>query len=152
MGTDYYLIPTSIVGQYPWVLDALNLYSMGWLNTSEVGRNPSPVELRAVLDELSDYDVQYSVSENNWQADIRARRGIPLFRPTSLLCVVDYTGDESESHLVCLESGDMYLNLLIAERLSRTCGPLLIIPDTGTLPLLVTPGSDPTELIRNWGI
>jgi hypothetical protein len=106
--------------------------------------------LRELLDALSDYSIDYFINEESWQADIRANKGVPLFRPNSLLNVIDYNGDETCPHLVCLESGDIKLNFMIAERLSKICGPLFLIPDTGTLPLIVQPGSDPDDLMKQW--
>lgn len=150
MCADYYLIPTAISDQYPWAMSQLALYDMAQSDVNDVGRNPKPEEVRELLDLLVDFSVDFFVSEDSWQADIRASKGIPLFRRASLLNVVDFNGDESRPHLFCLESGDLHLNILIAERLSRICGPLFFIPDTGAKPLLVKPGSDPAELKQHW--
>lgn len=145
MGVDYYLVPTAIADQYPWAIDQLNHHAIEWANISGMGRNPKPYEVREVLDDLSEYAISYSVTENNWQADIRAKKGIPLLHANSLLNAVDYKGDESMPHLFCLEKGDLRLNLSIAEHLSRICGPIFLIPDTGAQPILVTPASDPNN-------
>lgn len=150
MGADYYLIPASIVGQYPWASEILKGHDRDWSNRNGEGRNPTPEELRKVLEELTDYSVVYAVSEDNWQADIRARSGFGLFRQNALLNAVDFNGDQATPHLVCLEGGDLKLNLLIAERISRICGPLFVIPDTGTKPLTVASGADPGQLIKRW--
>jgi hypothetical protein len=152
MGADYYLVPTAIASQYPWAIEQLDRHAMQWPEISGAGRNLKPSEVRAVLDILSDYSISYSVSEDNWQAEIHAAQGIRFLRPNALLNAVDYAGDEATACLFCLEKGDPRLNLLIAERLSRICGPLFLIPDTGAHPLLVTPGSDPAQLMRNWTI
>jgi hypothetical protein len=152
MCADYYLIPITIADRYPWAMNQLDHYNMERPITSGAGRNPKPEEVREALDDLSDYSVVYSVSEVSWQADIRSRKGIPLFSQNSLLNLVDFSGDESFPHLVCLESGDIGLNLLIAERLSRIIGSLYIIADTGAQPLIVAPGSDLAELKRHWEI
>ena len=152
MCADYYLIPTAIADRYPWAMRQLNRYDMERPDTPGAGRNPKPEEVRKVLDHLAGYSVDYFVSEDNWQADIRSRKGIPLFRKNSLLNVIDFNGDESYPHLVCFESGDISLNLLIAERLSRISGPLYMVADTGAQPLIVTPGSDPAALKQHWDI
>jgi hypothetical protein len=131
-------------------LDLFNDFVLEWPNFPTEGRNLKPEELRELLDALSDYSIDYFINEESWQADIRANKGVPLFRPNSLLNVIDYNGDETCPHLVCLESGDIKLNFMIAERLSKICGPLFLIPDTGTLPLIVQPGSDPDDLMKQW--
>jgi hypothetical protein len=98
------------------------------------GRNPTPPELRDVLDELTDFTVDCFVSHENCQADIHADAGIPLLHSTALLNVIDFQVDETIQHLICFEKGDMKLDVLIVERLSRICGTRLIIPDTGARP------------------
>lgn len=150
MCADYYVIPAAISDQYPWAMSQLAIYDLAQLDSNIEGRNPKPEEVREILDILSDISVDYFVSEKNWQAEIRAIKRIPLFRSYSLLNAIDFNGDESSPHLFCFESGDLRLNLLITERLSRVCGPLFFLPDTGVRPLLVNPGSDPGELINQW--
>jgi hypothetical protein len=119
---------------------------------SKPGRNPTPRELRTVLDELSGYTVDYRIGPGNWQADVEANTGFRLFRSTALVNVIDFQGDEASPHLFCFEKGDLRLNILIVERLSRLCGSLFVVPDTGAQPLLVTPGTDPKDAIKVWEI
>lgn len=146
MCADYYFIPIAIADRYPWAMSQLNLFALPLPDSTGAGRNPKPEEVREVLDDLADYSVDYFVSEDHWQADIRARKGIPLFRKNSLLNLIDFNGDESCPFLVCLESGDISFNLIIAERLSRIIGPVYMVVDTGAQPFIVTPGSDPAAL------
>jgi hypothetical protein len=150
MGATYYVISASFADQYPWAADALRRQDKVPRFSHKPGRNPTPRELRGVLDELTDFTVDYFVSQDNWQADIRANAGVPLLRSTALLNVIDFQGDETMPHLICFEKGDMKLNILIVERLSRICGTLYVIPDTGARPLPVTPGIDPTEAAKLW--
>jgi hypothetical protein len=152
MGATYYVISVSIADQYPWAADALRRYDMVLQPPAEPGRNPTPRDLRAVLDGLSDHTVNYIVGPGNWQADVEAKTGFRLFRPTALVNVIDFQGDETTPHLICFEKGDLRLTILIVERLSRTCGNLLVVPDTGAQPLLVTPGIDPSIAIKVWEI
>ena len=151
MCADYYVIPVAISDQYPWAKSQLALLNMEQSDSNVVGRNPKPEEVRELLEKLADVSVDFFISEDGWQADVRAIEGIPLFRRASLLSVINFNGDESCPHLFCFESGDLQLNLRIAERLSRICGPLYFVPDTGLRPLIVKPGSDPAELKQHWG-
>jgi hypothetical protein len=105
--------------------------------------------LRAVLDELSGYAIEYHVSPTNWQASVAANRGLWLLRASTLATVVHYRGDEAMPHLFYFE-GDAKLSILIAERLSRLCGFLYLFPDTGGQPVLVTPSIEPSEAVRAW--
>ena len=119
---------------------------------SNPSRNPSPQELRTVLDELPGYNTDYLVSPGNWQASVEATAGLPLFRSETLISIVDFRGDETRPHLFYFDNGNPKLNVLIVERLSRLCGPLFVFPDTGARPLLVTPGIDSIGAVKVWEI
>lgn len=149
MGVAYNVISAGAVQQYPFAVQSLRFFNMAPPRPSGPSRNPSPQELRTVLDGLPGYTTDYSVSPGNWQASVEATAGLPLLRRETLISVVDYSGHEATPHLLYLE-GDPGLNILIVERLSRLCGPLFVFPDTGTRPLLVTPGIDPTDAVRAW--
>lgn len=149
MGVAYNIISAGAVHQYPFAVQSLRSFGMAPPPPSDPSRNPSPQELRAVLDELAGYTTSYSVSPVNWQASVEAADGFRLFRREILISVVSYSGHEAAPHLFYFE-GDPRLNILLIERLSRLCGPLFVFPDTGARPLLVTPGVDPTDAIKAW--
>jgi hypothetical protein len=152
MGATYYVISISTADQYPWAADPLQHYDMLPKSPSEPGRNPTPNELREVLDGLQGYTIEYMVSMDNWQAVVEAKKGFPLFRSTALVDVIDFQGDEMEPHVICFEKGDLNLNILLVERLSRKCGTLLIVPDTGAKPFIVSPGMDHQDAIKDWEV
>jgi len=149
MGVAYNIISAGAVEQYPFAVRSLRSFGMAPPPPSGPSRNPSPQELRTVLDELAGYRTSYSVGPGNWQASVDAIAGFPLFRRETLISVVDYSGQETVPHLFYFE-GDPRLNILIVERLSRLCGPLFVFPDTGARPVLVTPGLDPRDAVRVW--
>ena len=149
MGVAYNIISAGAVHQYPLAVQGLRSFGMAPPPPSDPSRNPSPQELRAVLDELAGYSTSYSLSPGNWQASVEATAGFRLFRRETLISVVGYSVDEAAPHLFYFE-GDARLNILIVERLSRLCGPLFVFPDTGARPVLVTPGLDPRDAIRVW--
>jgi hypothetical protein len=152
VGVAYNVISTGVVDQYPFAAECLRFYDIVPPSASEPGRNPSPRELRAVLDDLPGYKADYLVSPENWQASVEAITGLRLFRSETSISVVDFRGDETMPHLFYFDKGDLRLNIFIVERLSRLCGPLVIFPDTGARPLLVTPGIDPTDAVKAWEI
>jgi hypothetical protein len=84
VGATYYVISASLADQYPWAVDSLRRYDMVPPSPSKPGRNPTPRELRTVLDELSGYTVDYRTGPGNWQADVEANTGFRLFRSTAL--------------------------------------------------------------------
>jgi hypothetical protein len=150
MGVAYNVISAGSVHQYPFAVECLERFDMVPPASSTSNRNPSPQELRTVLDDLSGYRIEYIVSPENWQALVEATTGLRLFRPNTLVCVVDFQGNETTPHIFYFEKGDPKLNIHIVERLSRVCGPFYVFPDTGAQPLLVTPGIDPTNVVRVW--
>jgi hypothetical protein len=150
MGVSYYVVPAAIADQFPWAADTLRRFDMLPHLTHEPGRNPTLLEVREVLGELPDFSVDYVVGHDNWQAEIRADAGAPLLRSTALLNAIDFRGDETIPHLICFEKGDLKLDVLIVEHLSRICGTIYVIPDTGARPLPVHPGIDPSEAVRYW--
>ncbi len=149
MGVAYNVISAGAVQQYPFAVQTLRFHDITPPHSSGPSSNPSPLELRTVLDGLPGYTTDYSVSPGNWQVSVEATAGLPLLRRETLISVVDYSGHEATPHLLYFE-GDPRLNILIVERLSRLCGPLFVFPDTGARPLLVTPGIDPTDAVRAW--
>jgi hypothetical protein len=150
MGVAYNVISAGSVHQYPFAVECLERFDMDPPASSTSSRNSSPQELRAVLDELSGYRIEYIVSQDNWQALVEATTGLHFFRPNTLVCLVDFHGDETMPQIFYFEKGDPKLNIQIVERLSRVCGPFYIFPDTGAQPLLVTPGMDPIDAIKVW--
>jgi hypothetical protein len=152
MGVTYSVISSGEVSRHAFAVECLQYYDMLPPSAPEPSRNPSPQELRSVLDDLPGYTTDYVVSPDNWQASVEATTGWRLLRSETLVSVVDYRGNETMPHLFYFDMGDPKLNILIVERLSRLCGPLFIFPDTGARPLLVTPGIDPMDVIKVWNI
>lgn len=150
MGVAYNVISVAVVDRYPFAVKCLRHYDMVSPVLSKPGRNPTPQELRTVLDELAGYTTAYFVSPGNWQASVEASTGLRPFRSSTLVNVVNFLGDETIPHLFYFEKGDVKLNILIVERLSRLCGPFYVFPDTGVQPLLVTPGIDPAKAVKTW--
>jgi hypothetical protein len=150
MGVAYNVISAGEVGRHPWAAECLRHYDIVPAASPENSRNPSPQDLRAVLDELPGHAAEYFVGTGNWQASVEAAGGWRLFRSETLISVVDFRGDETMPHVFYFDKGDPKLNILIVERLSRLCGPLFVFPETGARPLLVTPGIDPREAVKVW--
>jgi hypothetical protein len=150
VGVAYNVISAGAVDQYPFAVECLRSYNIVPPSPSSPCTNPSPQQVRTVLDELPGYTIDYFVSPGNWQASVEATAGLPLFRSGTLVSIVDFQGDETRPHLFYFEGGDAKLNIRIVERLSRRCGPLFVFPDTGARPLLVTPGLDPVDAVKVW--
>jgi len=102
-------------------------------------RAPTPDEVLAALRELDDFDVDVSPHARGWDADVRDRRPERGWQTT----VWVKTSDGSR---VSFHKGDPEANAMIAERLARVCGPLVLIATDDATPAVVTPGANPTDV------
>lgn len=57
---------------------------------------------------------------------------------------------EGERLSWCFEKGDPHLNIRVLERITQRAGPLVMIPDTGERPVIVTPGSTADDVLAEW--
>lgn len=152
MGAAYNVISVGTVREHPFAIECLQSNNMYPAAADRQSRNPTPQELRTVLDALSGYSTEYLVTKTNWQASVEARGGFWLLRSSTLVNVVEYDGEETSPCMVTFEKGNPELIIQIVEQLSRLCGPLFIFSDTGARPLLVRPGVDPAEAIKVWDV
>ena len=109
-------------------------------------RNPTPAEIRQVLCGMADCQAVYHVRPHYWTAEV----GNPTTRQGATIYIPDFSGDEQEPHDFQFDKSSPELVLRIASGLSRVCGPMACIPDTGETPIVVTPDTDPVEAIKVW--
>jgi hypothetical protein len=113
-------------------------------------REPTPHELRAVCSDLKDLKVTvYSPPEHAWQIMIEGLRD-PDNEPWTLINVRGFNGAEMAPHSIWFEKGWPSLILRIVGRLAAGCGPLVIVPDTGCVPIVVGAGGDVSALFATW--
>jgi hypothetical protein len=113
-------------------------------------RNPTPQELRAVCGAMSDLKVTvYSPPGHAWQIMIEGLKD-PDNEPWTLLNVTGFSGDETLPHSICFEKGWPSLILRVVSGLSAFCGPLVIVPDTGCKPIVVSANDDVAVLFATW--
>ena len=113
-------------------------------------REPTPQEVRAVCCSLADFKVTaYSPPDHAWQIMIQGLRD-PDHEPWTLLNVSDFDGDESAPHSIWFEKGWPSLILRIVVKLAACCGPLVIVPDTGCMPIAVSAQDNVSALLATW--
>jgi len=103
------------------------------------GRYPTLQELREVLDHLDGYTISYSMSRvfpAHWYADIV--RADHKNGDWAFIVVNNYNGDETDTHEFYFERGAPRVMLPILQQLVPRCGPLILLPDTGAPPVVVT--------------
>jgi len=128
-----------------------------WLSESGVSlgvgllaRGPLLSEIREVLDSLEGYAVEYNDGGTGspWQAMITSAVDPESGRWT--LLNITSRGEPLAPQEVWFEKGHPELIVEIVCRLAARCGTFVIVPDTGCLPLVVSPGDDPSELFGRW--
>ena len=119
----------------------------GWTTAS---RNPTPREIRTVCTALLNLKIEMlSPPVYAWQVMIEGLRD-PENEPWTILNVDHFNGDENAPHSIWFEKGWPSLILRIVNALSSNCGPLVIIPDTGCTPIVVSTSDDVGDLLSTW--
>jgi hypothetical protein len=114
-------------------------------------RNPTLLEVRAVCDRLEGFCTRYFVPTDgkDWQATIEGAAN-PEQEPWTQLQVSNFTGREDDPQSIWFEKGWESLILRVLHGLAGPCGPLVLIPDTGELPMVVSANEPFAELEARW--
>jgi hypothetical protein len=139
VGNNYVVIPTSELDDESreWLAD------QGVVLPAAMGRWPAARELRATLDALPGYVVEYTDSATGWDAEVRKgdERAVIWAQPTETPdAPCDFTFHKPNEQLA----------LRILECLSHVCGPLVVIETSGMRAVVVTAGSNPEDLYAAW--
>jgi hypothetical protein len=128
----------------------LNDEVIQWLDSEGVShppasgafRNPTPIEIEAVLGALPGYTYKISrnLEEHTWYADVAWKKD-PPHGPWAEISISDYRGDDLP-HVFHFTKGWEEPIFLIMERLSHICGPLAVADGSDATPYLVTSGAD----------
>lgn len=128
-----------------WAVWVVNQEMKDWLSTIGTAypgvpsRLPTGLEIKAALREICQYDVTIQSSGMNaaWHAEIRSTKGSNE-PDRAMLSITTYSGDEHPQELY-FSHADEPIVVDVLTQLSRWCGPLVAIPDTGTAPLVIFP-------------
>ena len=97
------------------------------------GSDPAPVDLQAILEGISGLRVVYKITATIWQASVTSCKDVSW---TSLR-FREFSGDLDEPQKFCFDGGWDELILLIASRVARRCGPLVLLHDSGAAPQVI---------------
>jgi hypothetical protein len=115
--------------------------------TSSTDRRPTPREVVQVLQGIAGYEATITANRDSgeWHATIQScDPGNPSW---TALRISDYRDDDSP-HDLCFHKGFPEVVLLVVERLTRFCGPLVVVNDSGSSPTVVRPGDSVPDLLR----
>ncbi len=115
-----------------------------------VARSPSEAEFRLALSQLADFSVRYSEPGDDgrfhalveWLAD-------PEGGPWASVNVRPHAS-EADRIEFWFEQGWPIAILRISTRVAAYCGPMVLIPDNGTRPLVVVAGMDADAALAAW--
>ncbi|MBG0788345.1 MAG: hypothetical protein H0S79_24915 [Anaerolineaceae bacterium] len=100
---------------------------------SPLGKDPTPLEMQAILEGISGLRNVYKITANTWQASITSRSDVSW----ASLRFPAFTGDLDAPLKFCFDGGWDEVILLIASRVARRCGPLVLLHDSGAAPQVV---------------
>lgn len=126
-----------------WTVRPVDEAMRNWLDELDVAypnkasRFPTGIEIKAILAALSDYDV--SINDLGigapWQAAIVHKSGDRV-GPWTTLNIVSYTGDELPQQLSFARGSEKLVTETL-QRLSKKCGPLVLIADRDSAPMVI---------------
>jgi hypothetical protein len=113
-------------------------------------RNPTPKEIRSVCQAMANVQTRVRARKGRfWQIDIKSTAGGKR-APATLLNIDDFSGNEDEAQEIWFEKGSPALMLEVVRGLAGKCGPLVVLPDTGDAPVVVTARDNVDELLDAW--
>ena len=142
MGTLYSPIPISDEAR-EW------LASEGFDSPDVDGRRPTPNELMEILNSLDAQTIDYSISANNWQAQISDSQSVET-EAWALLNVQNYNDNPDDPCDFYFAKGLPELIVQIVFRICKQFGPYIVVPDTDCCPLIIHADSNVDNLLDSW--
>ncbi len=97
------------------------------------GRYPTPLEIRGVMESLSNVKTDYLVGKSAWQVTITSRNDIGW----ATLAIKDFSGEIDVPHSFYFVGGWDEFILLATTGLAKLCGPLVLLHESGAAPQIV---------------
>ena len=140
MGTLYTVVP---LGKQ--CADWLDTEGVSHPPVSDMPRYPTPREILEELHCLPDCTVSFDsdAQTHEWSAQIDAAAGA-----WAQIRIRDFMSDDLP-HEFYFSKGSPEVVFLVTERLARRCGTFVVVDDSGCRPVVVAPGADPKDLIRD---
>ena len=112
-----------------------------WLASSGVtlpgeipaGVDATPAEMQAILEGISGLKVDYQITARIWQASVTSRKDVSW----ASLSFREYGGDLEARQKFSFDGGWDEVIQLIASRVARRCGPLVLLHDSGAAPQVI---------------
>ena len=117
---------------------------------SEVGRRPSLLEVRAAIAVLPDVTAAFDVPlpGGTWTATLETDPAQPS-HDWAVITAHPFN-DEASGYDIAFERGSPELIVSVIHALSSITGPLVLVPDSGEAPLVVSPHHTVPGLLSSW--
>ncbi len=111
-------------------------------------RDPTPREVVAAMRALSGFEVEVTAPEagGTWRARIQAGED----GPWTVAAMQPFAGEEAPRKLR-FEGGWPDVIVLLLQYLVPACGPLVLVPDSGDPPVVLTGHGSADEILSPWG-
>jgi hypothetical protein len=130
MGVNYSVVPYNSLFTAEETVKWLREYEMDLPQNAPYGRDPTPSEVRKVLDGLQDCHVDYVVNSAIWSAEIRCADD-----HTSINVL--FSGNEDVPFDLSFRGGDEIVIHILRE-LAKVCGTFLLLTN-GEYPTFIFP-------------
>ncbi|MCI0558325.1 MAG: hypothetical protein MN733_07505 [Nitrososphaera sp.] len=135
MATSYTVVTTSESGVAKWLEGVGLMLPSG----SERSRYPTPEEIRSVLQKMSNYRVDYFITDRDWHATI-SEAAEPETSSWAFLVALDYSGNQTVPHKFYFERGSSSVMKEVLNQLAKVCGPLVLINNSDISDAVVATG------------
>jgi len=102
-------------------------------DTISPGRYPTPKEIRSVVDAIPGIRADYLISDSAWEVTVRSRKDVSW----AILAVREYQGEAEGPHHFYFMAGWDEIIELVTMHLAKSCGPFVLLPDSGAAPKVV---------------
>ena len=145
MGFSFVVVPVSKDRGF---LEWMDMWGISLPTLGMESRNPTPYEVRKVLNNLDGITENFRVDDETWGAYIEDSNGQ---RMANIHCD-DFQGDENEPSGLSFDGDSNALFCLrVVQQLTKVCGPLCMVITTGSgVPVIVTPDISPEDAFDIW--
>jgi hypothetical protein len=118
-------------------------------DSPNLGRHPTAEEIKFVCESLKGYKTEFNEAQvgGTWQAFIQSDSDPEA--EWTLINMMDYV-DEQTPTSIYFEKGWVELIAKVLADLSITCGTLVLMPDTGDPPFVITPDVELKQALSKW--
>lgn len=146
------MAPCRLLNYTVWTLDD---EARKWLRSKEISfpsrtsRWPTRAELQELLTGLRGFAVKYTDNGPGKSWDASISDDAPGDAECWTLLHAEPEKGDDEHTIIHFEKGEPYLIVALLRGLSRIVGPLMLLPDVGGLPMIISPEFNLPEIAKH---